>query len=111
MLFDLKHYAVDAQVLKQLLEGQQLIIHNARFDLGFLAEKLGIFPKHIFCTLSASRILTNGDRSMTNDLRTVLSRELGIKLPKDQGGFGLGGLFLTEDQIDYAADNVATRTR
>ena len=107
-LFDLKQTEIDPdpRLLKKLLEGQQLIIHNARFDLEFLAEKFGICPRRIFCTLSASRILTNGDRSMLNDLGTVLSRELGITLPKDQGASDWGGLFLTEDQLRYAADDV-----
>jgi DNA polymerase I-like protein with 3'-5' exonuclease and polymerase domains len=106
VLFDLKQIEVDPQVLKKLLERQQLIIHNARFDLEFLAKKFGICPRRIFCTLSAARVLTNGDRSMLNDLGTVLNRELGITLLKDQATSDWGGLFLTEDQLRYAANDV-----
>lgn len=103
-LIDLKATGVDLGSLKGALEASELIIHNARFDLGFLREHLGIVAPKVYCTLTASQLLTagTGDR---NDLFTCLKRHLGIPAYADESGSGWGGS-LTCPQLAYATADV-----
>src|SRR4029077_19400630 len=84
--------------IRDALARHPLVVHNAGFDLGFLAAKLGIEPKAVFCTLTAARLLSNGTR-LPNDLGAVLCRHLGIELPKDQGKTDWGAMFLAPTQL------------
>jgi DNA polymerase-1 len=94
--------------LARFLSGRELIIHNSRFDQAWLEAKFGIQLAHerIFDTLLAEQILTNG-LGVTNSLGPALERELGLHLPKEHGRDDWGELFLTSDQLAYAADDVA----
>ena len=100
-----KRDPLDPVMLRQVLQDRPLVIHNARFDCKWLLTKFGIVPASLFCTLTASRLLTNGSK-LPNKLGDVVERELGIHLPKDQGRSDWGGMFLTEDQLRYAANDV-----
>ena len=93
------------EALAKLLKDRQLIIHNARFDAKWLLVKFDILPESIFCTLTAARLLSNGSK-LSNKLGDVIERELGIQLPKDQGASDWGGMFLVQDQLIYAANDV-----
>jgi DNA polymerase I-like protein with 3'-5' exonuclease and polymerase domains len=55
--------------------------------------------------MTASRLLTAGSKD-PNDLRAVIARHLGMRLPKDQGRSDWGGMLLTPDQIAYSANDV-----
>ena len=100
-----KRDPLDPATLRQLLQDRPLVIHNARFDCKWLSVKFGICPKDIFCTLTASRLLKNGSK-LPNRFGDVVERELGIHLPKDQGQSDWGGMFLTQEQLEYAANDV-----
>jgi DNA polymerase-1 len=91
--------------LRQALKNQPLICHNALFDLAALKTNGYQTSADIFCTLTASRILTAGLHD-ANDLGAILERHLGIKVPKELGASDFGGMFLTADQIAYCENDV-----
>ena len=91
--------------LAAAMEGAEIVAHNAKFDLLWLAVKFGIRPKRIFCTLTASRLLTAGSDER-NGLDDVLWRHLGVKPGQDYSRSDWGGLFLTEGQVEYAQRDV-----
>ena len=51
---------VDVSSLKNFLESHTLVIHNALNDLPFLYN-LGIFPKSVWCTYLAEKVILGGD--------------------------------------------------
>ncbi len=104
-VIDLRAVGYDLGELGRAIEGGVVVGHNLKFDLLWLREKCGIKPRHVFCTLTASRLLTAGSNE-PNDLGAVLARHLDIRLPKDQGRSDWGGMALTPEQLAYSADDV-----
>jgi DNA polymerase-1 len=103
-LLDLHARPLPAEILTALSR-QPLIIHNAAFDMLFLDVLLGIRPKEVFCTLTASRLLTPSHK-IPHSLGAVLERHLGVSLPKEHGATDWGSFVLTDDQLDYARNDV-----
>ncbi|MCC5808623.1 MAG: hypothetical protein JJU00_20010, partial [Opitutales bacterium] len=103
-LIDLQATGYDLGDLGAILGNSELVIHNARFDLGFLAHHCGIRARNVFCTLTASRLLTAGTRQ-SNSLGEVLRRHGIADLPKDLGPSDWGGMIF-DDQLAYAAADV-----
>ena len=91
--------------IASLLADRIVIMHHAAFDCAWLKAKFGVWPCQIFDTLTAERILTNG-LGLSNKLGDTLERELGLVLDKEAGASDWGGLFLTPDQMLYAASDV-----
>jgi DNA polymerase-1 len=88
--------------------GQQRfwLFHNAVFDLSWLQEH-GLYPTGtVFCTMLASRILTNGLPNVKHNLASVVKRYLKIDLPKELQTSNWGSPELTVDQLSYAACDV-----
>jgi DNA polymerase I-like protein with 3'-5' exonuclease and polymerase domains len=81
-----------------------LVIHNAAFDLKFLAKKLSIWSEGVFCTLTAARLL-EPLKTVRHALGEVLKRYLDVSLPKEYGASDWGGA-LTAEQLEYARDDV-----
>ena len=91
--------------LRAAIATMPLIAHGAAFDLAVL-ELNGIkTSKNVFCTLTASRLLTAGLRD-SNDLGAVVKRHLGIDLPKQLGASDWGGMILTDQQLEYCRNDV-----
>ena len=84
---------------------KELIIDNAAFELRWLGTKFGIIPENVFCTLTADRLLSPS-REQIHDLKSALFRYHGIEIPKDQGASDWGAFVLTDDQIEYARNDV-----
>jgi DNA polymerase-1 len=105
-VLDLCAIGYDLAELGAVLSTGEVVVHNARFDCGWLREKCGLLLPKVFCTLTASRLLSAGTRA-ANNLGACLSRHLGINLPKDQGTSDWGAMLLTDDQLAYAANDVA----
>ena len=105
-LLDLRATGYDLGELGQCLQERQIIAHNAKFDLLWLRHKCGLKLDNLFCTLTASRLLTNGKRELRNDLYTCWERFLGLPPGNDHGKSDWGGMVLTEDQLEYAATDV-----
>ena len=98
-LLDLKAIGYDLGELGECLQQHQIIAHNAKFDLLWLRHKCGLKLNNVFCTLTASRLLSNGKRELRNDLYTCWERFLGLPPGNDQGKSDWSGMVLTEDQL------------
>ena len=105
-LLDLRAIGYDLGELGQCLQQRQVIAHNAKFDLLWLRHKCGLRLDNVFCTLTASRLLSNGKRELRNDLYSCWERFLGLPPGNDQGKSDWGGMVLTDDQLEYAALDV-----
>jgi DNA polymerase-1 len=104
-LLDLREIGYQLGELQPALQSAEVIVHNANFDLLWLAEKCGIRITHAFCTLTAARLLSAGTRQ-GNDLDQCLQRDLGVPAGPDMSKSDWGSLLLTEQQIRYAARDV-----
>lgn len=103
-LLDLKAIGYDLGPLARVLEEKEILGHNVKFDLLRLRRKCSLAPRRIFCTLTASRLLTAGTKE-PNDLGTCLHRHLGVNVPKELGKSDWGAALSTE-QLAYAATDV-----
>ena len=98
--------AAGAPRLKQLLENPEIIVifHFARMDLLFLHQRLGIAVTNVYCTKIASRLArTYTDR---HSLKEVVREMVGDHMDKTSQSSDWGRAKLTDDQIQYAADDV-----
>jgi DNA polymerase I-like protein with 3'-5' exonuclease and polymerase domains len=55
--------------------------------------------------MTASRLLTPR-RGVSHSLKAVLERYINVSLPKEHGASDWGAMFLTEEQVAYARDDV-----
>jgi DNA polymerase-1 len=94
-------FAVDQCPLWEALAGKELVIHNAAFDLAFLA-RLGFAPSGpVHDTMLLSRLLTAGTHE-PNDLAACALRELDVSLDKSHQKDDWSGE-LVAAQLAYAA--------
>jgi DNA polymerase I-like protein with 3'-5' exonuclease and polymerase domains len=88
---------------------RQWLAHNAVFDLGWLQEH-EIYPEgKIYCSMLASRILTNGLPNLKHGLQHVVHRYLGQDISKEEQRSDWSG-DLRVEQIEYAAKDVVVLT-
>ena len=93
---NLKKILIDQNILK--------IFHYARFDVAVIKKNLGIMCKPIYCTKIASKLSrTFTDRHGLKDLCKDL---LKINLNKQNQTSDWGNDNLTENQLEYAANDV-----
>jgi ribonuclease D len=104
-LLDVLQNPTVAIAILAALKQCRLVGHNLAFDLAFLKREFDFEAKSVFCTMTASRVLHAGD-GLPHDLAAVLKRNLGISLAKEHGSSDWSGN-LTQDQLDYAAADVA----
>jgi DNA polymerase I-like protein with 3'-5' exonuclease and polymerase domains len=104
-LLDLQAIGYDLGSLTSVLEAKKLIGHNAKFDALWLRVKCGLNINLIYCTCTASRLLTAGTEE-ENGLAACLSTHLNVHLAKDQGCSDWGSMLLTDEQTAYCADDV-----
>jgi DNA polymerase-1 len=97
-------FTVDPRPLFDLLSERTLILHNAAFDLGFLAA-LGFAPGPVRDTMLLSRLLygTRHGRGF-HGLESCTGRELGRTLDKTQQKSDWSKA-LTPEQLHYAASD------
>ncbi len=105
-LLDLRAIGYDLGSVATLLADKLVVGHNLRFDARWLALKCGLRLPRLFCTLTAARLLVAGTKP-GNNLDQCLERYCGIAPAPDQSRSDWGGMLLTEDQIAYAARDVA----
>jgi DNA polymerase I len=103
---DLRAVGYDLGPLKPILEETGIIAHNAKFDLLWLRVKCGLYAKRVHCTLTAARLLVAGTKP-GNDLDKCLERYLGIQPAADHSRSDWASMLLTDDQLAYAARDVA----
>src|SRR5262249_9803441 len=97
---------VDPRPLWDALAGASLVLHNAAFDLAFLA-RMGFAPaKPVTDTMILSRLMSAGDRTAKHDLAAVADRYLKRTLGKTaQAGDWTGPLPCSKTA--YAAADAA----
>lgn len=105
-IIDLRATGYDLGPLAELLPGKLVVGHNIKFDALWLRQKCGIGLPRVFCTLTAARLLSAGTKP-GNNLDQCLHRYLGIVPAADKSASDWGAMLLTEDQIAYAARDVA----
>ena len=97
----------DAPNVARLLTdpGVTKLFHYARFDLAMLQRHLAVVCHPVYCTKVASKLVrTFTDRHGLKDLCRDL---IGIELAKQQQSSDWGAPELTEEQLRYAASDVA----
>ena len=104
-----KQYVIDCltvnpKLYKEILEKKELIMHNAKFDLGFLYYQK-IVPTKVFDTFLAERVLTTGIDTARRSLDAVVYKYCKIELDKTiRGNIHREGL--STRVIKHAADDV-----
>ena len=94
---NLKRLLADPNVLK--------LYHFARFDLATLRRYLGVLSGPVYCTRTASKLArTYTDK---HGLKDLVKELLDIDLSKQQQSSDWGAENLTEQQVAYAANDVA----
>jgi ribonuclease D len=106
-LVQLARYNYDAPNLKRLLADASVLklYHFARFDLATLRRYLGVMSGPVYCTRTASKLArTYTDK---HGLKDLVKELLDIDLSKQQQSSDWGAETLTEQQLAYAANDVA----
>lgn len=99
------HY--EAPNLKKLLSDASVLklYHFARFDLAIIRRYLGVLAGPVYCTRTASKLArTYTDK---HGLKDLVKELLDIDLSKQQQSSDWGAASLTEQQLAYAANDVA----
>jgi len=94
---NLKRLLADPNVLK--------LYHFARFDLAIMRRYLGVLAGPVYCTRTASKLArTYTDK---HGLKDLVKELLDIDLSKQQQSSDWGAEGLSEQQLAYAANDVA----
>lgn len=97
----------EAPNLKRLLGNPNVLklYHFARFDLATMRRYLGVMASPAYCTRTASKLArTYTDR---HGLKDLVKELLDIDINKQQQSSDWGAETLTEQQLSYAANDVA----
>ena len=82
------------------------LAHNAIFDLGWLQEH-NLYPRgRVRCSMIASKLLYNGMPGVKHSLAQVVKRVLKENLDKEQQASDWGAPVLSQEQLEYAANDV-----
>lgn len=85
---------------------RQWYAHNAQFDLGWL-QAHHLYPAgEVYCTMLASRVLTNGLPNIKNSLQAISQRYLGREVSKEEQRSDWSAPVLRREQLEYAANDV-----
>lgn len=89
----------------------KVILHNAKFDLGFIYYHYGVLFDNVFCTMLASQVFKGGIKPFSHSLDNCLKTYLGVDVyggekKELQKSFGVDSP-LTEEQLAYAAKDVS----
>jgi ribonuclease D len=93
--------------LKRLLENRAVLklYHFARFDLATIRRYLGVMAAPVYCTRTASKLArTYTDK---HGLKDLVKELLDVDLSKQQQSSDWGAEGLSEQQLAYAANDVA----
>ncbi len=81
------------------------LFHFARFDLATIKRYLGVMPRPVYCTRTASKIArTYTDK---HGLKDLVKELLDIDISKQQQSSDWGSENLSDHQLAYAANDVA----
>lgn len=89
--------------LRERLKREVLVCHNAQFDVSWLREHFGLWPEAgVFDTMVAYQVL-NAGREGSSSLGAISQELLGEELDKSHQASGWDGMFITDEQREYAA--------
>jgi ribonuclease D len=97
----------EAKNLKKMLSNPNVLklYHFARFDLATILRYLGVVAGPVYCTRTASKIArTYTDK---HGLKDLVKELLDVDLSKQQQSSDWGAANLSEQQLAYAANDVA----
>ncbi len=95
-----------AQLARFCSQRRRWVAHNAVFDLGWL-QAHDLHPEgEVFCTMLASRVLTNGLPNIRHGLQHITQRYLKRELSKEEQKSDWGAPVLRPEQLEYAAEDV-----
>jgi ribonuclease D len=95
----------DCPNLKRAIGSADAIFHFARMDMAMIKKCLGVFPRSVFCTKIASRLVrTYAD---SHSLKSLVSEYFGVDLDKGEQQSDWAEGKLDRRQIEYAAADVA----
>jgi ribonuclease D len=97
----------DAPNLVRLLQDPNVekLFHFARFDLAIMKRYLGAMARPVYCTRTASKLArTYTDK---HGLKDLVKELLDVDLSKQQQSSDWGSEKLSEQQLAYAANDVA----
>ncbi len=95
----------DAPNLKKLLSSNKtFIFHFARHDLAAIKHDLGIMIKNVYCTKLSSKIART--YSQGHGYKDLCKELLNIDISKKQQSSDWSNPNLTQEQINYAANDV-----
>jgi ribonuclease D len=83
------------------------VFHHAMFDLRFMVAHWQIQPNNIACTKIASKLLDPRLENKQHSLQNLLERRLSVRISKEQRLTNWLSPKLTQEQIEYAAADVA----
>ena len=95
-----------AQNIRQILSDAQIlkIFHYARFDMLMLYKYLGVMTKNVYCTKIASKL--SRTYAQKHGLLDLCKEVLDVEISKEQTCTDWGKENLTEEQKEYAANDV-----
>jgi ribonuclease D len=105
-IIQLDRKTYDAPYLKDVLGNQAIekIFHFARFDIAIVKKYLNVNCTPVFCTRTASKLTrTYTDK---HGLRDCCRELLGVDLNKQCQSSDWGAAELSQDQLQYAANDV-----
>ncbi len=96
----------DAPNVKKLLSDKkkEKLFYYARGDMRWIGYYLGVILENVYCLKIASRVART--YTQAHNLDDVSKHVLGIKISKDQQCTNWGAESLTNEQLDYACNDV-----
>jgi len=95
--------------IKDFLESNKVIVHNAVFDWKVMYHHCNIFMRDMHCTLVTEQLLKSGIHGYNFGLDDILFNRYGIAVDKSvrETFYDFSGESFTEDQYMYSGRDVA----
>ena len=104
-LIDLKTVGRDLGVLSEVLQQKEVIGHDIKRQALWLRAHYGLRLPRLFCTMTASQLLTNGS-DLSDDLAVCLQRHLAVTTAADKAGGDWSEPILAPELLARATDDV-----
>ena len=103
-LVDVQVVGHDLGLLGEALQQKEVIGHDLKRQALWLRVHCGLRLPKLFCTMTASRLLTNGT-NLANDSDACLQRHLSVTIPADKAERDWSRPVLTSRQLTRATDD------
>jgi DNA polymerase-1 len=100
--------AVSPAPILEALREKPLILHNAAYDLAVLRNNYSyVHGGPVSDPMIVAQVLYAGEFALTTNLKDLLSRALGLEVSKEEQRSNWGATVLSDEQLRYAATDVA----